>query len=297
MTEVRLLYGSEIQWAVNVAREAFVAAMSNAVRSKEEIDRFYNEVTPERLWQEGNAGKLFPWGVFKEGGLCAVGAMQPDGRITMLYVRPDCQRRGMGLLLLNAMRDQAAALGLPRVTIEVTPVTLAPYFYKRGFAVAPNGTGGKGSVLLECRLCHQAQNMPNAPAGQQSGVPNNGMPVQMRNMPYMQPATQAADNLQNMRGENQPEYLQQMQGESQPEYLQQMQGINQPGDLQQKKEKDRLRVTYRKKKVSAKAVLLVATAALAVSFSVIAGITLYHLAAEERYTVKDYYETGVGDEL
>lgn len=235
MTEVRLLYGNEIQWAVNVAREAFVAGMSNAIRSKEEIDRFYNEVTPERLWQEGNAGNLFPWGVFREGILCAVGVMQRDGRITMLYVRPDCQHRGMGLLLLNAMRNQAAALGLPQVTIEVAPVTLAPYFYGKGFVVAPQGTAGNGSVLLECRLC--------------------------------------------------PQYGQPMQGGSQAEIL------------QQNRKKDCLRVTYQKKKVSARAVLCVTAAALAVSFSVIAGITLYHLAAEERYTVKDYYDTRVENEV
>lgn len=275
MTEVRVLYGNEIQWAVNVAREAFVAGMSNAIRSKEEIDRFYNEVTPERLWQEGNTGNLFLWGVFREGALCAVGAMQKDGRITMLYVRPDCQHRGMGLLLLNAMRNQAAALHLPQVTIEVTPVTLAPYFYKRGFGVAPMGTEGNGSVLLECRLCPQVQNMPNIGTAQtpQQSAPNVGMMPQMQNMPNVQPTVQIAADLNNISGEKQPEIL------------------------QQKNERGRLRVTYQKKKVSARAVLCVTAAALAVSFSVIAGITLYHLAAEERYTMKDYYDTRVENEV
>lgn len=235
MTEVRLLYGNEIQWAVNVAREAFVAGMSDVIRSKDQIDRFYGEVTPERLWREGNAGTLFPWGVFHEGALCAVGAMQRDGRITMLYVRPDCQRRGLGLLLLNAMQNQAAALGLPQVTIEVTPVTLAPYFYRRGFVLAPGGTEEKGSVFLERRLCSRAQSIPGTQA------------------------VQAGQMAEPSRGG--------------------------------------LRVLYRKKQVSARAVLLVTAAALTVSFGVIAGITLYHLAAEERYTVKDYYDTRVENEV
>lgn len=215
MTEVRLLYGNEIQWAVNVAREAFVAGMSLNIRSKEEVDRFYSEVTPEKVWQEGNAGTLFPWGVFKGEQLCAVGAIRKEGQITMLYVHPNCQKQGMGTLLLNAMRDYAiVALHLSKVTIEVTPVTLAPYFYKRGFAVAPQGTDTVGSVWLECRLC-PAQPTPQMP----------------------------------------------------------------------------LRVTYQKKKVSARVILTLTAVVLVVSFAVISGITLYHLAKEDRYTMKDYYET------
>lgn len=267
MTEVRLLYGNEIQWAVNVAREAFVAGMSDVIRSKEQIDRFYGEVTPERLWREGNAGTLFPWGVFHEGALCAVGAMQRDGRITMLYVRPDCQRRGLGLLLLNAMQNQAAALGLPQVTIEVTPVTLAPYFYRRGFVLAPGGTEEKGSVFLECRLCSRAQSIPGAGT------------VQVRYMPE-----NSGDWLQG-KHEGRAMQAGYMPGESQPEIL------------RQEKPRGGLRVLYRKKQVSARAVLLVTAAALTVSFGVIAGITLYHLAAEERYTVKDYYDTRVENEV
>lgn len=294
MTEVRLLYRNEIQWAVNVAREAFVAGMSSCIRSQEEIDRFYSEVTPERLWQAGNDGSLFPWGVFRDGALCGVGAIQRDGRITMLYVCPDCQRRGMGLLLLNAMRDYAmAALGLSRVTIEVTPVTLAPYFYKRGFAVAPQGTGVSGSVLLECRLCPQMQNVPYV-----QSVP------QMQNVPYAQPVPQMQPSPQNMSCGNQPVLQNQPQFQqvpnqpvlqSQPQF---QQVPNQPVYLQrQEKEEVQLRVNYRKKKVSARAVLILTAIVLTVSFSVISGITLYHLAKEDRYTVKDYYDTMQDNEV
>lgn len=261
MTEVRLLYGNEIQWAVNVAREAFVAGMSLNIRSKEEIDRFYAEVTPEKVWQEGNAGTLFPWGVFKKGQLCAVGAIRKDGKITMLYVHPNCQKQGMGTLLLNAMRDYAiVALHLPKVTVEVTPVTLAPYFYKRGFAVTPQGTDTVGSVLLECRLC-QAQPIP-----------------QMQPVPQVQPAPQGV-------AQGNPGVP------SQQFYPQGSQLV--PPQQPQKP----LRVTYQKKKVSVRVILTLTAIVLAASFAVISGITLYHLAKEDRYTMKDYYETMQENEL
>lgn len=254
MTEVRLLYGNEIQWAVNVAREAFVAGMSSNIRSKEEVDRFYGEVTPEKVWQEGNAGTLFPWGAFKGGQLCAVGAIRKEGQITMLYVHPNFQKQGMGTLLLNAMRDYAiVALHLSKVTIEVTPVTLAPYFYKRGFAVAPQGTDAVGSVWLECRLC-PAQPTPQNPP-----------------MSQVQPAPQGV--------------AQENPGVPSQQFYPQGSQLVSPQQPQKP-----LRVTYQKKKVSARVILTLTAVVLAASFAVISGITLYHLAKEDRYTMKDYYD-------
>lgn len=153
MAEVRLLHGQEIQGAVSVAREAYMEAMPLYIRSKEEAEQFYREVTPAILWQQISAGNLFLWGVFTDAGLCAVGAIQKDGRITMLYVRSDCQRRGMGLLLLDSMRDYAASsLGLSKVTVTVSPVTLAAYFHKRGFTAVSKGAESPGRVSLECPL-------------------------------------------------------------------------------------------------------------------------------------------------
>lgn len=153
MTEVRLLCGQEIQWAVSVAREAYLDAMLLYIRPKEETEQFYRDVTPAVLWQQRSVGDLFLWGVFIDVEMCAVGAIQRDGRITMLYVRPDCQRCGMGLLLLNSMREYAVqTLGLSKVTITVTPVTLAAYFYKRGFTVVSQGMEVPGRVALECPL-------------------------------------------------------------------------------------------------------------------------------------------------
>lgn len=114
---------------------------------------FLEQEMPQQMREAMDADGLLLWGAYENGGMAAIAGMQPDGEITVLYVTPARERRGTGLLLLNAMRDYAiAVLQLQRVTIEVTPVTKAPYFYKRGFAVALTETAPAGSVRLESRL-------------------------------------------------------------------------------------------------------------------------------------------------
>lgn len=132
--EVRLLSGNEIQWAVQTANEVFEYCDRNCVGSQDEIRQHYDYVRPEVLWQEQSAGRLILWGAFENGQMCAVSAMQSMGHITMLYVRPPYQRRGLGSWLLNEMRGFADnVLHLSRVTVNVTPVAYAPFFYRRGF--------------------------------------------------------------------------------------------------------------------------------------------------------------------
>ena len=148
--EVRLLNGNEIQWAVQTANEVFEYCDRNCVKSQDEIRQHYDYVRPEVLWQEQNAGRLILWGAFENGQMCAVSAMQNVGHITMLYVRPPYQRRGLGSWLLNEMRGFADhVLHLPRVAVNVTPVAYAPFFYRRGFQMIPGMPFNTPYVSLE----------------------------------------------------------------------------------------------------------------------------------------------------
>lgn len=181
---------------------------------------FLEQEIPQQMGEALDADGLLLWGAFENGGMAAVAGMQPDGEITVLYVTPEKEKRGIGLLLLNVMRDYAiAVLQLQRVTIEVTPVTRAPYFYKRGFAIALAETAPAGSVRLESRL-YRSTDMPP------------------------------------------------------------QEGIRVAGG-----------VVYEKRRVSAKAVLTVTAVILATAFFVISGVTIYHLAAENPYTIQDYEQT------
>ena len=174
---------------------------------------FLEQEIPQQMGEALDAAGLLLWGAFENGGMAAVAGMQPDGEITVLYVTPEKEKRGIGLLLLNVMRDYAIAV------LQLQRVTRAPYFYKRGFAIALTETAPAGSVRIESRLYRSTDVPPQ-------------------------------------------------------------EGIRAAGG-----------VVYEKRRVSAKAVLTVTAVILATAFFVISGVTIYHLAAENPYTIQDYEQT------
>lgn len=162
--EIRLLYGNELQWAVYTANEVFETCVRPYVRSQEEIDQYCRYVQVDYLWQEMSAGRLFLWGAFENGQMCAVSAMQNVGHITMLYVRPYYGRRRVGTQLLNHMCSYAASmLHKDRVTINVTPVSSVSYFYHVGFTLIQGSPMSGCFVSLERRIWSIPQGYPGNP--------------------------------------------------------------------------------------------------------------------------------------
>lgn len=156
--EIRLLYGNELQWAVYTANEVFENCIRPYARTREEVDQYYRYVQTEYLWQEMSAGRLFLWGAFENGQMCAVSAMQNVGHITMLYVRPYYGRRRVGTQLLNTMCSYAATrLGKARVTVNVMPVSCASYFYHMGFTPIQGSPMSNIYISLERRTWMAAQ--------------------------------------------------------------------------------------------------------------------------------------------
>lgn len=167
--EIRLLNEHEIQWAVNTAVETFETCVRPFCRTQEEVNRFYGYVNPEHLWREMSGGRLYLFGVFDEGQMCAVSAMQGNGHITILSVKQECQLRRMGTQLLNAMYSYAAdMLRLDRVTVLVSPVVKAAYFYKKGFMLLQAAGAQNPGVLLQ-RLLNQQSGYGQYGAGVQAG--------------------------------------------------------------------------------------------------------------------------------
>lgn len=151
--EIRLLCGNELQWAVNTANEVFERCVRPYVRSNEETAQYYNYVRLEYLWQEMSAGRLLLWGAFENGQMCAVSAMQSVGHVTMLYVRPQYSGRHVAMRLLDEMCGYAASvLGRERVTIHVTPVASASFFYHVGFTTIQGAPLCNGYMPLERRI-------------------------------------------------------------------------------------------------------------------------------------------------
>lgn len=146
---IRLLEEHEIQRAINVAHEAYRACLLPLVRSEEEVALYNNYVNLEHIWKQVHEGSLFLWGLFEQEELCAVSAMQKNGHITMLYVRPMYQRRGYGKTLVLYMRGYAKErLGLERVTVNVIPIAAAPFFYRQKFQPVLSGNPQKNYLPM-----------------------------------------------------------------------------------------------------------------------------------------------------
>lgn len=151
--EIKLLSVNEIQWAVQIANEVFEYGAGGYEPMEEERRQFRGYVNQDNLCRETAGGRLFVWGAFENGQMCAVSAMQNVGHITMLYVRQVCQRRGLGTRMLNEMRGFAAAvLHLYRITVNVMPACYSTFFYKRGFVRIPGMQPMLPYASLECPL-------------------------------------------------------------------------------------------------------------------------------------------------
>ena len=123
--EIRLLYGNEIQWAVQTAHEVYEQCVRPYTRNAAEVQQYYDYMNLPNLSQEMLAGRLFLWGAFENGQMCGVSAMQNVGHITALYVRPQYFRRRIGSNLVDRMCNFAASrLQCGRVTVQAAPCLL-----------------------------------------------------------------------------------------------------------------------------------------------------------------------------
>lgn len=150
--EIRLLYGNEIQWAVQTAHEVYEQCVRPYTRNAAEVQQYYDYMNLPNLSQEMLAGRLFLWGAFENGQMCGVSAMQNVGHITALYVRPQYFRRRIGSNLVDRMCNFAASrLQCGRVTVQVAPGG-GKLFLPHGIYVDSGGTGGNVCAVGEKNL-------------------------------------------------------------------------------------------------------------------------------------------------
>lgn len=118
--EIRLLNANELRWAASTAMEVYTSCVLPYARTPEEIETFKRYVDENHLWVEFCKKKLYLWGAFENGEMCAVGGMEHTGRITMLYVKPAYQRGDCETELVRSMRQYAVrVLGLPENSVGV----------------------------------------------------------------------------------------------------------------------------------------------------------------------------------
>ena len=82
-----------------------------------------------------------------EEGIAGFGDIAPDGYLDRLYVRWDCQRRGIGGRLCGELEGYAREVGAPAVTAHAS-ITARPFFESRGYRVLREQQVERGGLLL-----------------------------------------------------------------------------------------------------------------------------------------------------
>lgn len=133
--EIRILKDNEIPQALSLARGVFDFCVSGNIENPQLINGFMEYACENNISRLLAEDKITLWGAFEQGQMAGISSMQREGHITMLYVFPAYQRRGVGKQLLHAMRAFAgSAYGHSYVTVNAMPVYTAAYFQKQGFA-------------------------------------------------------------------------------------------------------------------------------------------------------------------
>lgn len=150
--QIRNLKEQEIPFASELAKVVYRNTIEPYCADQQMRQIFYEYVEKEALLSRYHEGKLMIWGVFDMGNLCAVGAMQPEGHITMLYVLPQYQRHGIGRELVTSMQKYAfSEYKLAKITVNATPAWTADYFRKCGFKMMKQQTGNGTFSSLEMK--------------------------------------------------------------------------------------------------------------------------------------------------
>lgn len=133
--EIRILQEAELANAAGLSRYVFDVCLRNRMEFVQSISFVEDYLKAENLVALCSENKLTIWGVFEETQLVGVSGLQSDGMVTMLYVLPQCTRRGYGGALLEAMRQYAKGVyGMSKIMVNATPAWTSTYFVRHGFA-------------------------------------------------------------------------------------------------------------------------------------------------------------------
>ena len=138
--KIRKLTNEEIKGACAFAVSIYNIAIRGCFRTQESHRYFDEYMDADRLTEEERTGALVVFGAFNSNVLCGVCGMTNEGHITMLYVHPQCLRRGTGKKLLERARIYARMqLKLMQVSVNAMPAYMAEYFRRVGFKSTVQG--------------------------------------------------------------------------------------------------------------------------------------------------------------
>ena len=132
--EIRILGEQEVAQAADLAQVVYRNQIEPYFNQPQMNQYFYEYAKKETLTGRAAAGQVYVWGAFEGANMVGMSAMQPEGHVTLLYVLPQYQKRGMGKAMLLEMKRYAfEVLHLHQLTLSAMPAWTANYFARNGY--------------------------------------------------------------------------------------------------------------------------------------------------------------------
>jgi putative acetyltransferase len=119
--------------------------------TQEQIDAWAPENLDRALWQN-KIHSIKPFVVEHDGEIVGYADLQDDGYIDHFYCHHAWQRRGIGMMLMKKIHEEAKVRGILRLYSNVS-VTAKPFFVAQGFEVVKeHSISIRGQELLSFRM-------------------------------------------------------------------------------------------------------------------------------------------------
>lgn len=145
--KIRQLYAYELRPAAALVLETYSRMEQPYVANPKEIEEFKRYADEDHLWVESCKNKLFLFGAFDDNDqMCAVGAIDVAGAVTLLYAGLNFQHRGLEAEVLHEMEEFAVAgrsiarekIKIPEKWMQYTATAGAPeQLFTTGQQTAP----------------------------------------------------------------------------------------------------------------------------------------------------------------
>ena len=125
--DVRILKQHEILPALHLIWEVFAEDVAPAY-TPEGVAHFQEFIKYDNISDMYQKGEITFFGAFEGTKLCGTMAVKSVGHICLFYVRKDCQGKGIGRMLFQAVYNYCAQkLGVSKITVNAAPGAVPKY--------------------------------------------------------------------------------------------------------------------------------------------------------------------------
>lgn len=129
--QIQPLSLSDLPLACALCKEVFLA-FDAPDYPRQGIDFFLSYIAPDHLHSMMRQGQLRLYGAFENNALSGVLALRGFSHISLLFVRADKHRQGIGRLLIGHARQKAQQAKKHQLTVNASPYAV-PFYHAVGF--------------------------------------------------------------------------------------------------------------------------------------------------------------------